>query len=305
MSRFLVLSSLCVLAACVSAPEGGSAPTEPQVVQVMVVGAFHMENPGQDVANADIESMLTEDRQAELAAVAEALAEFRPTAVAVERVTDPPGYIDPGFAAFAPEKLKADADERSQIAYRLAALSGVSRVYGIDEQPSGGEPDYFPFGPLMAQAERTGQADALEGDIASIQEAMAEFSAMQGDKSVGELLITLNAPGPLSSPDFMAWSLSRIEAHYFRNGRFDPDNLLLDRIDRIRHIPAFAVHGRYDIVCPVRNLDDLRRAWPELDWEIVPDAGHSSHEPGITKELVAATRRIADTGTPVRPQPRR
>jgi len=100
--------------------------------------------------------------------------------------------------------------------------------------------------------------------------------------------------------DAMAWSLARLEAHYFRNARFEPDTLLLDRVDRIRHIPAFAVHGRYDIVCPIRSLDDLKRVWPELDCVIVPDAGHSSHEPGITRELVAATRRIAETGTPVR-----
>ena len=79
-----------------------------------------------------------------------------------------------------------------------------------------------------------------------------------------------------------------------------PDDLILGRVERTRHIPAFAVHGRYDIVCPVRNLDDLRRAWPELDCEIVPDAGHSSHEPGITKELVSAMNRIAATGSPVR-----
>jgi proline iminopeptidase len=101
----------------------------------------------------------------------------------------------------------------------------------------------------------------------------------------------------------MAWSLARLEAHYFRNNAFTPDTLLLDQAGRIRHIPAFAVHGRYDVVCPVRSLDDLRLAWPELDWEIVPDAGHSSHEPGITRELVAATRRIAATGSPVRPRP--
>jgi proline iminopeptidase len=100
--------------------------------------------------------------------------------------------------------------------------------------------------------------------------------------------------------DEMAWGLARLEAHYFRNARFDPDTLLLDRVERIRRIPAFAVHGRYDIVCPVRSLDDLRRVWPELDWEIVPDAGHSSHEPGITRQLVAATNRIAETGSPVR-----
>ena len=79
-----------------------------------------------------------------------------------------------------------------------------------------------------------------------------------------------------------------------------PDDLLLGRVHRIRHLPSFAVHGRYDIVYPVRNLDDLRRAWPELDWTIVADAGHSSHEPGITRELVVATSRIAATGSPGR-----
>ncbi|MCG6956191.1 MAG: prolyl aminopeptidase [Gemmatimonadetes bacterium] len=105
--------------------------------------------------------------------------------------------------------------------------------------------------------------------------------------------------GMFDDPD-TAWSLARLEAHYFRNVRFKPDTLLLDRVELIRHIPAFAVHGRYDVVCPVRGLDDLRNAWPELDSVIVPDAGHSSHEPGITRELVAATRRIAETGSPVR-----
>ena len=100
--------------------------------------------------------------------------------------------------------------------------------------------------------------------------------------------------------DRMAWGVARLEAHYIRNQRFEPESLLLDRVDRIRHIPAFAVHGRYDIVCPMRGFDDLRRAWPELDCEVVPDAGHSSHEPGITRELVAATNRVADAGSPVR-----
>jgi proline iminopeptidase len=76
--------------------------------------------------------------------------------------------------------------------------------------------------------------------------------------------------------------------------------MLLDRVERIRHIPAFAVHGRYDIVCPVKNLIDLAAVWPELDTVIAADAGHSSHEPGITSELVAATDRIAATGSPVR-----
>jgi proline iminopeptidase len=96
------------------------------------------------------------------------------------------------------------------------------------------------------------------------------------------------------------WAVARLEAHYFRNVKPQPDSMLLDRVERIRHIPAFAVHGRYDIVCPVKNLIDLAAVWPELDSVISVDSGHSSHEPGITRELVAATDRIAKTGSPVR-----
>ena len=95
-----------------------------------------------------------------------------------------------------------------------------------------------------------------------------------------------------------AWCVARLEAHYFRNVRLNPDDLLLRRVDSIRHIPTFMVHGRYDIVCPVASAVDLHEVWPESSLVIVPDAGHSSHEPGITKELVAATNRIRETGTP-------
>lgn len=100
-----------------------------------------------------------------------------------------------------------------------------------------------------------------------------------------------------------AWSLARLEAHFTRNVRLRPDGVLLDRVGRIRHVPAFAVHGRYDVICPAKNLYDLKAAWPELDAVFVDGAGHSSHEPGITRELVAATARIAATGSPVRSGP--
>ena len=97
-----------------------------------------------------------------------------------------------------------------------------------------------------------------------------------------------------------AWAVARLEAHYFRNVHPDPDSLLLDGVKHIRQIPAFAVHGRYDIVGAVKNLIDLKQVWPELDYTIAADSGHTSHEPGITRELVAATNRIAQTGSPQR-----
>jgi len=85
-----------------------------------------------------------------------------------------------------------------------------------------------------------------------------------------------------------ALAFARIECHYFiHDSFFDTDNFLLENVAKIRQIPGYIVHGRYDVVCPVRSAWDLHRAWPEAQLEIVPDAGHSAMEPGILHHLVA------------------
>jgi proline iminopeptidase len=92
--------------------------------------------------------------------------------------------------------------------------------------------------------------------------------------------------------DVVALGLARIEAHYFTNDIFLPQNSLLDNIDRIRNIPGVIVQGRYDAVCPIVSADDVHRAWPEAEYIIVPDSGHSAWEPGICAELVRATEKF-------------
>ncbi|MCO5559481.1 hypothetical protein L7F22_013081 [Adiantum nelumboides] len=67
------------------------------------------------------------------------------------------------------------------------------------------------------------------------------------------------------------------------------DSYLLDNVDKIRHIPAVIIQGRYDVVCPMMSAWDLHKAWPEAKLQVVPNAGHSADDPGITAELVAAT----------------
>jgi proline iminopeptidase len=91
--------------------------------------------------------------------------------------------------------------------------------------------------------------------------------------------------------DRMALGLARIEAHYFLHEIIAPERDLLHAIDRIRAIPATIVQGRYDMVCPIVTADELARAWPEAEYAVVPDAGHSAMEPGIRAQLVAATER--------------
>ena len=91
-----------------------------------------------------------------------------------------------------------------------------------------------------------------------------------------------------------ASAFARIEAHYFVNGGFlSRDDQLLRGVEHIRHVPGVIVQGRYDVVCPARSAWDLHRAWPEADLRIVPTAGHSAFETGITRELVLATDRFS------------
>ncbi len=92
--------------------------------------------------------------------------------------------------------------------------------------------------------------------------------------------------------DVVALGLARIEAHYFKHDIFLPENSLLDNVSRIRNIPAVIVQGRYDAVCPIVSADDLHRAWPEAEYIIVPDAGHSAWEPGICAALIRACEKF-------------
>ncbi|MBI1964994.1 MAG: prolyl aminopeptidase [Betaproteobacteria bacterium] len=92
--------------------------------------------------------------------------------------------------------------------------------------------------------------------------------------------------------DGVALGLARIEAHYFSHDIFLPENSLLEGVARIRHVPCTIVQGRYDAVCPVVTADELHRAWPQAEYIVVPDAGHSAWEPGICAELVKAAERF-------------
>lgn len=91
------------------------------------------------------------------------------------------------------------------------------------------------------------------------------------------------------SDDVTSLGVGRLEAHYFRHQGFLEEDQLIRRLDRIRHLPAAIVQGRYDVVCPPLSARRLHDAWPQARLRIVGDAGHSAFEPGIAEALVEAT----------------
>jgi proline iminopeptidase len=128
-------------------------------------------------------------------------------------------------------------------------------------------------------------------DLAIRLEAARAWSVWEA--STSKLLPDLGLKARFSQDNF-ADAFARIECHYFINqGFFEPDDQLLRNIDRIRHIPGVIVQGRYDVVCPMISAWELHQAWPEAEFIVVPDAGHSMSEWGIRNALIAATDNFA------------
>ncbi len=128
-------------------------------------------------------------------------------------------------------------------------------------------------------------------DLAARRRAAVAWSVWEG--STSKLLVDPDMVRRVSQEGF-ADAFARIECHYFVNrGFLRSDAQLLEDVGRIRHVPAVIVQGRYDVVCPAESAWALHRAWPEAELVIVPDAGHSALEPGITRALVDATDRFA------------
>ncbi len=90
--------------------------------------------------------------------------------------------------------------------------------------------------------------------------------------------------------DQFALAFARIECHYFvHDGFFERHDQLIAHVDKISHIPAVVVQGRYDVVTPMKSAWELTRHWPAAELVVVPDAGHAASEPGIIAALVEAT----------------
>lgn len=144
------------------------------------------------------------------------------------------------------------------------------------------------------------RADICEGYWALLNDADPEVrrSAAHSWARYEARCATLRASAEMmaeAANSHVAVGLARLEVHYMRANRFTPDDLLLRRVDHIRHIPCAIVQGKYDLVCPPITAVELHAAWPESTLQIIDDAGHSAHEPGIRSALVELmNKRVAD-----------
>ncbi len=93
-----------------------------------------------------------------------------------------------------------------------------------------------------------------------------------------------------------ALALARLESHFFSHEVIAPENSILRELDKLRRIPATIIQGRYDIICPIRTAYQIHQLWPEADYIVVPEAGHSALDPTMRSRLIEATENAKTIG---------
>lgn len=158
-------------------------------------------------------------------------------------------------------------------------------------------PDVWqPYWTHIPEAERGDLLKAYYGRLTSPDPAVRLAAAQAWsvwEGSTARLIPSADGAARFAEPQF-AEAFARIECHYFMNkGFFERDGYLLARAHQLHGIPGIIVHGRYDVICPLRNAWDLQRAWPQSRLNIIADAGHAASEPGIVAALLDATEQFA------------
>jgi proline iminopeptidase len=128
----------------------------------------------------------------------------------------------------------------------------------------------------------------------NLSEALAAAKSWANYESSCSTLLPNELPNVMDNGEGLL-AIAKIEAHYFLNRLFLKDGQLLDNLNRITHLPAVIVQGRYDMICPINSAVTLTRAWEKAGLVIVDDAGHSAMEPGIRAALVQATENFKGT----------
>jgi hypothetical protein len=233
MRRILLFLGLVML------PVAGWAQAEIRP-EIMILGTYHMDNPGRDVYNMQADDVGSPKRQLEVAQVIEVLKKFRPTKIAIEADVGSE-RVAKQYSDYLAAKYTLSNNEIDQLGYRLAKEMGHKQVYGVDEEGD------FPFQRVIDYAKATGRKEKLDavtgvwGTMVKEQDAflrshtvleMLEYmnSDAMSEKGVATYyaVVPFGEPGDYAGPDLLAaWYQRNIRIYHNIVGVIDSPN---DRI---------------------------------------------------------------------------
>lgn len=197
MKNILISIALLMISGCKHTPKESITSVDPNPKkEVLLVGTFHYNNPGLDVAKTKTFDVLSEESQRELEHMASQIKAYNPKKVFVEWPYDQQEQLDSLYGLYQKGKY-FDNDSLSdfykkgeifQLAFRIAHKLGLKRVHGIDFRET-----QFPYQKVMADIDSNNQVQ-LKQDI---EKAISDFSTgfdqmINSGASLTELTLALN-----------------------------------------------------------------------------------------------------------------
>ena len=227
MSRSLLALAVVLGAALPAAgqPAPPKAPAAQARAEVLVLGVFHMANPGQDIVNMRVDDVLAPKRQAEIAEVVRALERFHPTKIALERDADDE-RIAKDYADYVAGKHELTRNEIEQLGFRLAKELGHTTVYPADAD---GE---FPYQRIVDYAKANGRSKELDAITAGFTGMVKADGACLAARTVLDTLLRMNSDARVAEDVGLYYRL----AHFGEPGDWAGPDLLTDWFRRNMHI---------------------------------------------------------------------
>lgn len=172
---------------CLSVLLAISAIGQEPKTKVLLLGCFHFDNPGLDVAKFENVNILSEKRQQEVLEVVEILKQFKPDKVFVEIPAELQGRLDSNINKYKSGQFILKGTETHQLGYRLAKELNLSTLYAVDYRDA-----QFPFDSLVKSATEAKQYDLLGYMKRSIDSVQNDFNESLKKNTVRQLLLNQN-----------------------------------------------------------------------------------------------------------------
>jgi len=241
--------------------QGTSSKEEAKRAEVLVMGTYHMANPGHDIFNTQADDVLAPRRQQELAELAAVLKKFKPTKIALESDygTDarPKQYAD-----YLAGKHELSRNEIEQIGFRLAKELGHKTVYPVDADGD------FPWPRLVNYAKATGHSAELEALIGQVGEMVKANNEYLKTHTVLQTLLYLNSDAHVAQDVGFYY----LEARYGEPGDYAGPDLLAEwyrRNIRIYNHVTKLVAGPEDRILVIFGYGHL--GWLRQDFAANPN----------------------------------
>jgi hypothetical protein len=189
--------------------------------EILIVGTYHMANPGRDIFNMSADDVLSPKRQAEIAQLLAVLKRFQPTKIAVES-TVYEDRVKKQYADYLAAQYTLTRNEIDQIGYRLAQELGMKAVFPVDYDGD------FPMQRVVNYAKANGKAPQLDQLMAEIGDMVKTQGEFLRSHTVLETLVSMNADDRVAQDVGFYYR----EAHFGEPGDYAGPDLLTNWFQR-------------------------------------------------------------------------